>query len=356
MTRYYLGPHHDFEEPRSWVSRAVAHMKRAFATPRRVSFTIVLIASLSFAVNLAFIALGATSTFWGPQVDLSIGASEDSKEIEEGLGSDEGVNIKENVSYYFAEDAPEAKATSEAYIVADADTGKIILEKNADVRLPIASVSKIMTAMVAKDNIPVRTMATVSESSYDTYGSEGGLGAGEKILVGDLFYPLLLESSNDAAEVMAEVFGHESFMALLNQKALALGMENTFFEDPSGLSPNNVSTASDLLRLGLHFKLYYPELLNVTRVKEYEIVGHAWENKNKFLTYPNFLGGKNGFIAESKQTSVSFFSVYFRSDKEELAAKLRNVVVIVLKSKDRDVDTAELLTHITKYARYELSR
>jgi D-alanyl-D-alanine carboxypeptidase len=94
-------------------------------------------------------------------------------------------------------------------------------------------------------------------------------------------------------------------------------------------TPNNVSTVSDLLRLGTHFKLYYPELLNITRVKEYATVGHSWENKNKFLSYPNFLGGKNGFTNEAKQSSLSYFSVFFRSDDPELKAKQRNIIVVI---------------------------
>jgi len=357
MSRYYLGPHRELEYHPSLIKRVGLRIKHAFATPRRISFTIVVIAGLSFAVNFAFIAVSASSSLWGPKVNLSITSGVGvSNESQQGMGSDDGVDVDENISYYFIDNVPALSVSSEAYIVADADTGKVIIEHNPDEVFPIASVAKMFTAMVAKDNIPVRNVATVSKSSYDTYGSEGGLGAGEKVLVGDLFYPLLLESSNDAAEVMAESFGRDPFIALLNQKALAIGMEKTFFEDPSGLSAQNISTVSDLLRMSLHFRLYYPELLNITRVKEYAIVGHSWVNKNKFLTYPNFLGGKNGFITESKQTSVSFFNVYFRSDKEDLKAKQRNIVVIVLKSKDRDADAAQLLTHITKYTRYDLER
>jgi len=355
MTRYYLGPHHEFDYQPSLVKRVASRIKHAFATPRRVSFTIVLIAGLSFAVNFAFIAVSASSPLWGPKVNLSITSSTEAfKATEQGMGSNEGVDTEENVSYYFVDNTPATKISSEGYIVADADTGRIILEHNSDEVFSIASITKMITAMIAKDNIPVRTLATVSKSSYDTYGSEGGLGMGEQILIGDLFYPLLLESSNDAAELMAESFGREPFIALLNQKALAIGMEKTFFEDSSGLSPENISTVADLLRMSLHFRLYYPELLNITRVKEYAIVGHAWTNKNKFLSYPNFLGGKNGFITEAKQTSVSFFNVYFRSDTKNLKAKQRNIVVIVLRSKDRDADVAQLLTHITKYSRYDL--
>lgn len=358
MTRYYLGPHEPIRKD-SFFTQTGKRLKHALATPRKVSFALVVVAGISFAMNFAFIGLSATSSIWGPKVRLAVSPAPGvtgSSTLEQGMGSDEGVDPSEKVSYYFVDDAPTHKAESEAFIVADADTGKIILEHNSTAVFPIASVTKIMTSMITKDNINPQMVATVSKSSYDTYGTEGGLGAGEKIIAGDLLYPLLIESSNDAAEVLAESFGRSAFMSLLNQKAVALNMKQTIFEDPSGLSPYNVSTASDLLRMGLHFRMYYPELFNITRVKEYVVPGHSWTNKNKFLTYPNFLGGKNGFTNEAKQSSVSFFTVFFRSDDADLPAKQRTVAVIILRSKDRDVDTAELLTHISKYARYTLSK
>lgn len=332
-----------------------APKRRFLVGTHQIPTALLLIALLSFGGNMAFGYLSFLREGIEPQV---FSTTVDAGTQSGLLGSDDASNAEIPTfalsTHFVAIDRPaKLNLLAESYLVADAETGEIILEKNADTAYPMASVSKLMTAIVAKEQIDLHHLATVSDSSYYTYGSEGELSRGEKILVSDLFYPLLIESSNDAAEVLADDYGRSNFLALLNQKAMSLGMASTHYDDPSGLSPTNVSTAHDLTRLALYVRRSYPELLDVTRVKEYAILDHTWKNENYFLTYPNFLGGKNGFINEARKTTVSYFKVFFRGTDTTSKAVDRPIVIVLLRSADRNKDAASVLSYVSKNVRYQ---
>src|SRR3989344_483374 len=131
-----------------------------------------------------------------------------------------GAVAEENPTYfYFTKDPDKTlKVSAEAYLVGDLNTGEIILVKNEDEQFPIASVSKLITAVVTDEIKKEGEIAEVSKRAVGTYGENGGLRAGEKIKVADLFYPLLLESSNEAAEVLAEHYDRESFIEKMNRQ------------------------------------------------------------------------------------------------------------------------------------------
>lgn len=350
-----LGPHYVETPPpeqgrlSKFVGETLGKTKQLIKQPHHVSSALILIAILSFSANIGFLYLDFVGQGINPEISV----------IQAGRGSDDGNEIEQpptfTLSTHFKvipNPAP-LKITALGYVVADAETGEIIIEKNADTAYPIASVSKLMTAIVAREHIDSRHNATVSRESVNAYGTEGELFAGEKIAVSDLYYPLLIESSNDSAEVLADDFGREDFMKLMNEKASVLTMDQTTFEDPSGLSPRNASTAHDLTKLGLYIYTSYPELLDITRVRQYAILSHTWINKNMFLTYPNFIGGKNGFIDEAKKTTVSFFKVFFRGQEANSKAVDRPILIVLLKSNDRDRDASLLLSYISKNIRYE---
>ena len=143
----------------------------------------------------------------------------------------------------------EPKISATSYLVGDLNTGEIIISKNQNTILPMASISKLMTAIVTEDFSKNEEYTEISKKALATNGKNGELKLGEKIKVGDLIYPLLLESSNDAAEALAEYFGRDNFISKMNQKAKTLKMDSTKYEDPSGLSENNDSTAADLFKL-----------------------------------------------------------------------------------------------------------
>jgi D-alanyl-D-alanine carboxypeptidase len=273
----------------------------------------------------------------------------------EALGSDDsqsGQETGDSLNQYQLDNASNLpNMSSRAFLAADLQTGEIILERNEGLIAPIASVTKLMTAVVAKENIDMQKIAIVSRDSYNTYGTQGELRLGEKIKVYDLMYPLLMESSNDAAEVIADAYdkGHEEFMVLMNKKAVELGMTDTYYEDPSGLNPKNVSSIRDLLKLGRYIYEKHPELYSMTRVRQYAILKHTWFNQNRFLNYDTFLGGKNGYIDEAKKTTVSLFDVTMAKGGK------RPVVVVILRSDDREGDAVKIINFLKKNAYFSVA-
>jgi hypothetical protein len=272
----------------------------------------------------------------------------------ESLGSDDSFNSASSSTaglnqYRLANETSFPRLSSKSYLAADLQTGEIILEQNDTLIAPIASVSKLMTAVVTEENMDLQKIAIVSRDSYNAYGTQGELLLGEKIKVYDLMYPLLTESSNDAAEVLADAYdkGRDAFMALMNKKAVELGMNDTYYEDPSGLSPKNVSSIHDLLKLGRYVYQKHPNLYSMTRVRQYAILKHTWFNQNRFLNYDTFLGGKNGYIDESKKTTVSLFDVTMARGGK------RQVVIVLLKSDDREGDALKIINFLKKNAYYQ---
>lgn len=356
-----LGPHERvvMEKP-SRLSIVLQRFKSEVTRPHSLSSALLLISVLSFTANITFLYLGYESRTANDDSSIVSESLASTIPVERGLGSDEDLSTPTTTltvipqSHYSSFSPHKLPSTlAEAYLVGDAETGEIILKKNPDMKSPMASVTKLLTAVVTKENIDLHHLTTVSKSSYNTYGSEGELALGEKILTGDLMYPLLIESSNDAAEVLADDFGREKFMTLLNEKAESLGMYDTFYDDPSGLSPLNKTTVVDLFKLALYVNHSYPELLDITRVRQYAILQHLWKNKNAMLDNPDFAGGKNGFIDEAKKTTVAFFNISIKSNDPAVPAKIHKIAIIILKSDDRNVDIASIIPFVKKNIRYE---
>ncbi len=248
-----------------------------------------------------------------------------------------------NQAYYLTtNDQP--KVTAASYAVADLETGDLIMAKDDETARPIASVSKLLTALTSLDVINQYQVATVGPAAVAAYGTQGNLKAGEKLPINELLFPLLLESSNDAAEVLATHFGRASFINQVNTKAAAIGLTKTHFEDPSGLSPQNVSTARDLARLAKHIYQYKRYIFDVTSQSRHTYNGQTWINSNKLVGTTGYLGGKNGFTDEAEQTQVALFNLPLSEFTQ------RPVVVVLLKSTDRDKDMSALVNFVKKHA------
>jgi D-alanyl-D-alanine carboxypeptidase (penicillin-binding protein 5/6) len=144
-------------------------------------------------------------------------------------------------------DPPNITAT--AALLIETDSGLVLYSKNPDQRLPMASTTKIMTAIVVLESLGLDTPVTVSRNSHFQYGSVVGLRQGEVATVEQLMYGLLVFSGNDAAVALAEKASGsvDSFVARMNAKAEAMGLTNTYFENPDGLqAENHYSSCTDL--------------------------------------------------------------------------------------------------------------
>ena len=156
--------------------------------------------------------------------------------------------------------------------------------------------------------------------------------------VGELLYPLLMVSSNDASEALARTYGRRDFIKAMNDWVQSIGAYQTYFADPSGLSPSNVSTAKDMAIIASAIYRDHPEIFQISAEKTQTVRVHTWTNPTHFLNLSSYAGGKNGYTTEAGRTSVSIFSISTPgSDRKTPYA------VIVLNSRDRDRDVLELL-------------
>jgi hypothetical protein len=200
-----------------------------------------------------------------------------------------------------------------AYIAADLDNGSVFFSENANDELPIASVTKLMTALVASEYVYLGREIRVSEAMLAANGSTSGLTAGKVFSAHALLYPLLTESSNDAAEVLARFLGRSSFVTFMNAQARSLAMSETVFADPSGISDHNVSTASDLLRLAKYIYEKRSFILDITRGENFDFFGDpvflGLKNFNRLTDIPEFHGGKVGHTTAAQDTMLSVFVI-----------------------------------------------
>ncbi|MFA6324954.1 MAG: CapA family protein [Candidatus Paceibacterota bacterium] len=256
------------------------------------------------------------------------------------------VEIKKTLFYFVKDIEKKPKVNAEAYFVGDLDTGEIILQKNKDVKFPIASVSKLFTATISTENQDQEEFTEISQRAINTYGQNGELHLKEKIKIADLIYPLLLESSNDAAEAIAEHSGRDNFIEKMNEKVKDLGLNSTSFADPSGLSEKNISTATDLFNFAKYLKNEKQNLLELSTKRSFNNKKHNWFNTSQFLNIPGYLGGKRGYIDEARETALSVFSIPLGENED------RNIGIIVLRSPDRYNDVQNIYNYLKKNIYY----
>jgi D-alanyl-D-alanine carboxypeptidase len=244
---------------------------------------------------------------------------------------------------------PKSEVSAEAYLVANLETGERYIDYNSSKVFPIASVSKIYTALVVHHLFDLEEPISINQTMLDAYGNAGDLKLDEKLLPNDLLHALLLESSNDAAVAFSETFGMEKFMEQMNGFAKEIGMHNTHFGDSSGLSPQNVSSASDLFNLSRYLYNSEKDILEISRTKVFELAtttdhgSHHFVNINPYVNSRDFLGGKTGRTNEAKEAMVSIFN-------REVDGIVYPIAVIVLRSElgEREVNTGKLLDLFVK--------
>lgn len=181
------------------------------------------------------------------------------------------------------------------------------LAQDAQKKLPVASLTKLMTALVVLENYDLNQKVTINEEVMKQEGVQGVLEVGQTLSVKDLLYIALIESSNRAAFALAQVSGEEKFVEKMNQRAGELGLLNTHFADSSGLSENSYSSAQDITTLTQYLIKHYPLFSDIVRQKTYDIylsdgtLHHHLENTNKLLgVAPSVIGGKTGYTLIAK--------------------------------------------------------
>ena len=207
--------------------------------------------------------------------------------------------------------APGRLSASE-FILMDADTGTILYEKNAEKPLPMASTTKIMTALIAIQAGNLDQVITIGQDAADevdgTNGSKAGLIVGDKIRLRDLLYGLMLPSGDDAAIAIADGMAgsQKAFVDIMNVEAQKLHLYQTLYSNPDGLEYGlHYTTPYDLVRLA-RYAMSIPLFAKIVRTKEYDLPAsnthHAypWPNINQLLfNYNGALGIKTGWTPQA---------------------------------------------------------
>ena len=190
---------------------------------------------------------------------------------------------------HFASKPAALRLRSGAVLVLAQDTGLPLFAKNVDQIMPIASITKLMTAMVVLDaGLPLLESIDIDRSDVDRRkGSRSKLKVGTSLMRAEMLKLALMASENRAAAALARNFpgGTEAFVAAMNQKALEIGMVNTHFEDPTGLTPDNVSTAEDLAKM-VAAAHGYPLIREYTTSDSFKIESED-RRRHRLLSYVN---------------------------------------------------------------------
>ncbi len=208
----------------------------------------------------------------------------------------------------------ETSVSAKSAILIDGYDGTTLYEKNADAMLPIASTTKIMTALVVLEYADVTATVSVPAAAVGVEGTSAYLYQGEKITVRDLLFALLLQSANDAACALALFTSGnlEDFTALMNQKARSIGMTNTAFVNPHGLpAEGHYSTARDMALL-MKNALQNPDFLAISGAVNHTTKSleggtvHYFRNHNRLLSdYDKCIAGKTGFTKSAGRCLVT---------------------------------------------------
>lgn len=206
-----------------------------------------------------------------------------------------------------------AQAANASYAVVDGDTGRLLLGSNPHSQAPIASLTKMWTALVAIENSNLDDEVTVSREAAYSEGSSIYLEEGEKVKVETLLYGLMLRSGNDAAWALAEHAGSsvDGFVHLMNEKAYLYGLNNTYFTNPSGLHHDlHLSSAYDtaqMLRIALENE-EFRKIASTIHYKADTINGTTWENKHRLIREQSgAVAGKTGYTKVAGRTLATYF-------------------------------------------------
>ena len=205
------------------------------------------------------------------------------------------------------------ETSARSAILMDIDSNRVLYEKNMHEVRSVASISKIMTAVVAIESGKLDDKVIIGDEIKAAYGSGIYIQVGEEMTLRDLLYGLMLRSGNDAALAIANYVGGsvDDFVVMMNEKAKELKMTNTTFNNPSGLDQEkgNYSTAYDMALL-TSYAMKLDDYKAITGTKKYTLTTnkntYSWINKNKLLRiYKYATGGKTGFTEIAKRTLVS---------------------------------------------------
>lgn len=237
-------------------------------------------------------------------------------------------------------------------LVYDTRSSRFLYEKNFKTKLPVASLTKILTAIIVLENFNHEDIVTIPREAMRVDGEKQDLYLGEKISIRNLLKLMIIESSNDAAYALAWYAKSRGidFIKIMNDKAGALGMLDSLFLDPAGLNDNAYSTANDLVKL-IEYSLHYPEIWTISSEKTAIVesidakIKHNVRSTNQLLDLlTDIFGGKTGYTEEALGSMIMI------TDVPDYPSQ---VVSIILGSHDRFGDTQKLIDWTRRAYRWQ---
>lgn len=199
-----------------------------------------------------------------------------------------------------------------SYIVYDSLNQYVVEGRNIDYLQSVASISKIMTAILVIENSRLDKKITVDETINKAYGSCVYIHIKDQITIQDLLYGLMLRSGNDCALMLAKSVGSsvDHFVEMMNKKAKDLGMKYSHFSNPSGLDEEDEGNLSTVKEMAILYRYccQNPLFNQIVKTKEYKRLDGKgyWHNKNRLLKeYPYCVGGKTGYTKKAKRTLIT---------------------------------------------------
>nr|WP_224750353.1 D-alanyl-D-alanine carboxypeptidase family protein [Halomonas sp. ML-15] len=227
---------------------------------------------------------------------------------------------------------------AKSWFLMDADSGEVLIEHNADERLPPASLTKLMTAYLVereldRGNISMDDMVRVSENAWRTGGSKMFIEVDTEVSIRDLLYGIIISSGNDASVAVAEHLagGEQPFADLMNQHAQRLGLHNTSFANATGLpDPEQYSSARDMALLSQYIINDYPEHYAIYAERYFDFNDIRQPNRNRLLWRDATVDGLKtgwtteagyGLVASAKRDDMRLISVVMGTSSEEARAQ-----------------------------------
>ena len=237
-----------------------------------------------------------------------------------------------------SQNQPVPQISARNVFILDRNSRMVLYQKSADQKIYPASTTKMLSALVVLDNFDLQKQIIVTKSY--PIGQNLNLKPGEILSVEQLLYAMLIESANDAAEILAENFtgGRPAFIDAMNQKAIQIHLDNSHFKNPTGIDEDgHYTTASDLTRLA-DFALNNPEFSKIVATENAVIASHVVTNVNQLLgKVQGVLGVKTGFTDGAGQSLVTYIN---RGNHP--------VLIALLGSTDRFGDTEKLIDWVYK--------
>lgn len=232
-----------------------------------------------------------------------------------------------------------------AYLVFDTTTGEVLLSQNPDAVYPIASVTKLFTATAILEDFNPNSTTTITWGDVAAEGKAGKLKPRQVYTYRELLFPLLLESSNDAALALEHATKGRLTTAL-DTIAKKYGANHAHFADASGLSANNVASAHDLMNFSRAVGEKYPFVYDISELPLYIGSYTGWLNNNPVFNSDSYRGGKHGYTPEAGRTLVAQFAEHF-------AAGDRTIGYIILGSDNLATDVTTLRNYVATAVHFE---